>query len=156
MGPENTPPPALAAIHADFASRQPPVTNAVGSEDDQRRNLSPALTERLLHVRELCDQPKEVLDAAQRVFCDAYQQQSVTGTKARALVLVALLWASRCLHGNNPSNEQYLLIGVRAENRTNISPYAARDAAQDTHQTHEQGVWHVGRGGQAIGSIPNG
>ena len=69
------------------------------------------------------DQPREVVDGAFGAFERAYTKQPVTGPKARALVLVALLWASRhpspqkkgCLgfaprlHGNNAHNEKYLL-----------------------------------------------
>lgn len=36
-------------------------------------------------------------------------QGSVSGNKARALVLVCLLYSSRLLHGSNRSNEEYLL-----------------------------------------------
>lgn len=62
-----------------------------------------------IHIAPLRDQPKEVLDGAYTVFEQVFQQHPLTGTKARALALVSLLWASRRLHGNNSCNEKYLL-----------------------------------------------
>lgn len=45
----------------------------------------------------------------------------MTGTRARALVLVSLLYSTRLLHGTNPENEQYLLerlaVPTRVMNR---------------------------------------
>lgn len=61
--------------------------------------------------------PKEVLDGAYTVFEQVFVQHPLTGTKARALALVSLLWASRRLHGNNSCNEKYLLSALQTPTR---------------------------------------
>jgi hypothetical protein len=50
----------------------------------------------------------------QKVF---HATGSVTGSKARALVLVSLLYASGLLHGSNGANEEYLLKTLHTPTR---------------------------------------
>lgn len=69
------------------------------------------------HAAAIRDQPQEVMDRAFDIFRRVYEQQPVTGNKARALILVGLLYASRLLHGSNPHNEQYLLGSLRIPTR---------------------------------------
>ena len=54
-------------------------------------------------------QPAEVMLNAWQIFQRVYRHGCVSGTKARALVLVSLLYSSRLLHGSNRENEAYLL-----------------------------------------------
>ena len=117
VGPESVAPPALLAMGAETGSRRPPVTE--GMELTAKAVLPPdaCLQEWQVHLRNVHDQPKEVVDSAFSVFQQAYAQQPVTGTKARALVLVSLLWASRRLHGDNQTNERYLLAQLNTPTR---------------------------------------
>jgi hypothetical protein len=51
-----------------------------------------------------------------------YEQQGpISGCKARAVILVSLLYSNRLLYGNNKANEEYLIqrlnIPTRAMNR---------------------------------------
>ena len=62
------------------------------------------------HIVRVTDQPQEVLQQAWHIFKQVYDLNgSVSGVKARALVLVSLLYSSRLLHGSNRTNEEYLL-----------------------------------------------
>ena len=61
-------------------------------------------------VGKVVDQPREVLQHAWLIFQRVYESNGVvSGAKARALVLVSLLYCNRLLHGSNGSNEEYLL-----------------------------------------------
>ena len=66
------------------------------------------------HRRPPPDQPQEVVTGAYEAFRGAYHRHPLTGPRARALALVALLWASRRLHGTNETNERYLLSQLAA------------------------------------------
>ena len=71
------------------------------------------------HVAGLTDQALEVMQSAYAIFARVYQQQgAVSGVKARALVLVALLYCSRSLHGGNLANEAHLLKSMPVPVRT--------------------------------------
>ena len=67
------------------------------------------------------DQPREVIDRAFDIFQHAYLIQPITGNKARALILVSLLYTNRLMHGNNKRNEEHLIgqlqIPTRIMNR---------------------------------------
>lgn len=110
-------PPAIAALEVETGSYRPPVSN--GITDTAEVVLAPdiCLQEWNAHITRLKDQPKEVLDSAYAVFQLAFAQQPMSGVKARALILVSLLWSSRRLHGNNQSNEKYLLARLTAPAR---------------------------------------
>lgn len=69
------------------------------------------------HVAHIKDQPREVLDRAFDIFRRAYEVQPMSGNKARALILVSLLYTSRLLHGNNLRNEEYLLCHLHIPTR---------------------------------------
>ena len=81
------------------------------------------------HTTSITGQPEEVMQHAWFIFqsgpvCNApciqqvFQSQgSVSGVKAKALVLVSLLYSSRLLHGSNRSNEEYLLRCLQTPTR---------------------------------------
>lgn len=115
--PEHTPvPAALAALSAaETSSRGPPVTDTLCLSTPSPPDA--AAHEWALHTTGLTDQPKEVMDGAFDIFQRTYQQHPVTGPRARALTLMALLWATRRLHGTNSSNERYLLTELHTPTR---------------------------------------
>ena len=79
-----------------------------------------ARTEWQNHITQVTDQPQEVMQHAWHIFKQVYDLNgSVSGVKARALVLVSLLYSSRLLHGSNRTNEEYLL-------RVLATPFRAR------------------------------
>jgi hypothetical protein len=62
------------------------------------------------HVSTVEDQPFEVIQHAWVIFQQVYVRRgAVSGNKARALVLVSLLYSNRLLHGSNHGNEEYLI-----------------------------------------------
>lgn len=64
------------------------------------------------HVANLRDQAQEVLQNAYRIFARVHRTHrgaALTGARARALVLVALLYSSRRLYGSDRANEEVLL-----------------------------------------------
>ena len=62
------------------------------------------------HVHEVTDQPLEVMQHAWAIFQQVYSLRgAVSGNKAKALVLVSLLYSNRLLHGSNVRNEEYLV-----------------------------------------------
>lgn len=64
------------------------------------------VSSRLVERRGSTNQPPEVVHNAKEIFIRVCQTRgAVTGDKARALVLVSLLYSSRLLHGANPRNE---------------------------------------------------
>lgn len=69
------------------------------------------------HIAHIEHQPREVLDRAYDIFRRSYEMQPMSGNKARALILVSLLYISRLLHGNNVRNEEYLLSQLRIPTR---------------------------------------
>lgn len=117
VGPEASSPPAVAALATETASRRPPVTGNINMVSASVLPNDACSQEWHVHIAPLRDQPKEVLDGAFAVFEQVFQQQPLTGTKARALALVSLLWASRRLHGNNSCNEKYLLSALQTPTR---------------------------------------
>lgn len=117
MGPECRAPPAIAALASETGSRRAPVTNGVALTVEAAVPPDACLQEWIGHIRGLREQPKEVVDGALEVFRLAYARRPVTGPRARALALVSLLWASRRLHGNNPSSERVLLARLRTSTR---------------------------------------
>ena len=117
VGPECRAPPAIAALSSETGSRRAPVTNGIVLTVEAAVPPDACLQEWFGHVRGLREQPKEVVDAALEVFRLAYSRRPVTGPRARALALVSLLWASRRLHGNNPSSERVLLARLHTSTR---------------------------------------
>lgn len=113
LSPESVAPPALLAMGAETGSRRPPVTEGMLLASDVTTPPDACLQEWSLHIRNIQDQPKEVVDGALEALQKAYHTQPVTGGKARALVLVSLLWASRRLHGNNQCNDKYLFTQLK-------------------------------------------
>ena len=70
------------------------------------------------HTRALQDQPSEVLQNAWVIFQRVYSVGgAVSGVKARALVLVSLLYSSRLLHGANSCNEESSLKRLATPSR---------------------------------------
>jgi hypothetical protein len=62
------------------------------------------------HTTGIIHQPLEVMQHAWVIFQQVFGSNgSVSGVKAKALVLVSLLYSSRLLHGSNKGNEEYLL-----------------------------------------------
>lgn len=132
---ESVLPPALQALASDTGSRRHPVTVGLELAAEAAATGPPdaCLQEWTLHLRDIHNQPREVLDGAYAAFRQAFELHPVTGGKGRALALVSLLWASRRLHdqrerergldslcrfGNNPNNERYLLAQLRTPPRT--------------------------------------
>lgn len=121
---DGLPPPPDAAIRAPVCAPPPPPTPAAAAASAGTRATGPSesangehvpvdaacLAEWERHVDGLTDQALEVMQGAYAIFARVYQQQgAVSGVKARALVLVALLYSSRTLHGSNEANEKHLL-----------------------------------------------
>ena len=103
-------------------------------------------SEWLIHTRNLVDQPDEVMARARAVFHEVLQKHGlVSGVKARALVLVALLFIGRNLHGNNTRNEAYLMRTLSDTLSTH------RQCALGSHQTHEPRLYP----GRGLLSYPN-
>lgn len=66
----------------------------------------------------LTDQSPEVMKQALSIFQCVYAQHvGVTGTKARALALVSILYTSRRLYGNNARNELFLIEKLKVPTR---------------------------------------
>lgn len=109
----------------DGANRRQPVVDVLVDKDGQLSAAALAgpssppssLQEWLLHVQCLQDQPQEVLERAYDIFRRVYDQQPIVGNKARALILVSLLYSSRLLYGNNRRNEEYLLCKLGISSR---------------------------------------
>ena len=70
------------------------------------------------HTKGIIHQPTEVMHHAWLIFQQVFQTQGcVSGVKARALVLVSLLYSGRLLHGSNRGNEEYLLKSLQTPTR---------------------------------------
>lgn len=117
-------------VHAsvDVSHSRPPVCDAPGSNElpggDGVATNDPAacLQEWRRHTGIINNQPNEVIHSAYRSFRMVYEQQGpISGCKARAVILVSLLYSNRLLYGNNKANEEYLIqqlnIPTRAMNR---------------------------------------
>lgn len=116
----------VAAAHGvpELSHRAPPVLHhSVETPPPVADSDAAARREFDEHVRPVvADQPREVLHHAWGIFQRVFMTQGmVTGKRARALVLVSLLYSSRLLHGDNPAFEEVLLqrlaIPTRAMNK---------------------------------------
>lgn len=124
----------LNQVHTmvDLAHSRPPVCDTspvgdallveVGIDGTCTVDAATCLQEWRRHIGIIQDQPNEVIHNAYRIFRLVYEQQGpISGCKARAIMLVSLLYSSRLLHGNNKANEEYLLrtfcIPTRVMNR---------------------------------------
>lgn len=97
-------------------------TQACHNEWQRQGRIFFILPPSLRHIVDIHDQPVEVLQHAYGIFRRVYDHHGpVTGGKARALILVSLLYSGRLLHGNNKTNEEYLIrqlnIPTRIMNR---------------------------------------
>lgn len=124
VGPENVAAPAVLTLGAETGSRRAPVTDGlVVTVDRTAVPVDDCTAEWNLHTQRLRDQHPEVMasafDAFRRVYVE--QDHGLTGNKARAVALVALLWATRRVYGNSAVNERYLIqeleVPTRAMNR---------------------------------------
>lgn len=115
--PDAAAPAALGVIVAETGSRRAAVTQGLSLTAAAVLPPDACEVEWRIHLTGVADQPKEVVDSAFEAFRLAYRRQPVSGTKARALALVALLWAARRLHGNDAGNERYLLRRLNTPSR---------------------------------------
>ena len=103
----------VAAVQAapELSHRTNPVMNQPAPAAQGTEAEAAARREWDQHVRcVMDDQPVEMLHHAWAIFQRVYATQgAVSGKKARALVLVSLLYSSRLLHGDNRTIEEGLL-----------------------------------------------
>jgi hypothetical protein len=112
----------LNHVHAmvDLAHSRPPVCDTssvgdamlleVGIDGTCTVDAAACLQEWRRHINVIQNQPNEVVHNAYRIFRLVYEQQGpISGSKARAIMLVSLLYSNRLLYGNNKANEEYLL-----------------------------------------------
>jgi hypothetical protein len=91
----------------------------INGSNAQPRFVTDAEHEWEVHIQRVTNQPAEVIQNAWTIFQQVYTTQgAVTGNKARALVLVSLLYSNRLLHGTDRVNEEYLLKNLSIPNRT--------------------------------------
>jgi hypothetical protein len=92
-------------------------------------------------------QPEEVLQNARNIFQRAYAQHGpLSGNKAKALVLVSLLYSNRLLHGANApggqrrwlpatkNNEEYLLRHLSIPTRIMNKAFTQMASAADVRR----------------------
>lgn len=128
----------------ETGSRRPAVTGGLTLTAAAVQPPHASMQEWQIHTRCIQDQPKEVMDAAADAFGRAYDQQPVTGTKARALALVSLLWATRRLHGSNRCNEHHLLTRLHTPTRLMNKAFSTLAAVITPPQPPEhnyEGCW---------------
>lgn len=106
----------------DLSSAGETLLSEVGIDGTATADAAACLQEWRRHIGVIQDQPSEVVHNAFRIFRLVYEQQGpISGCKARAIILVSLLYSNRLLYGNNKSNEEYLLrklcIPTRVMNR---------------------------------------
>ena len=121
----------VSQIHTsvDASYCRPPVCKSAPSTEPSRMDgngsptdLAVCFQEWKRHTADISNQPNEVMHSAYHTFQLVHQQQGpVSGCKARAVILVSLLYSNRLLYGNNTPNEKYLIqrfnIPTRAMNR---------------------------------------
>ena len=116
-----------ASVDASYARppvcKSAPATEPGGGPDGvSATNVATCVQEWKRHTADINNQPNEVMHSAYHTFQLVHQQQGpVSGCKARAVILVSLLYSNRLLYGNNTPNEKYLIqrfnIPTRAMNR---------------------------------------
>lgn len=130
--PDSATPVALGALVTETGSRRAAVTQGLSLTAAAVLPPDACEIEWRTHLTGVADQPKEVIDSAFTAFRRAYARQPVSGAKARALVLVALLWAARRLHGNDTGNERYLLRRLQTPSRHMNKAFGVLAAAVTT------------------------